>query len=77
MIDIPGLTPEQEKLVAEKLAAAKVEAVKKYDAEAHRFREWINTHPALWAAQRFGTVGFIVGAALGSWLYSLWTVIGK
>ena len=54
-------TPEQQAEVARQVAEARSAVAKQYDAEAHKFREWINTHSALWAAQRFGTIGVIVG----------------
>ena len=56
-------TPEQKAEMDRRIAEAEVAALKRYDAEAHKFREWINKHDALWAARRFGAIGLIVGAA--------------
>lgn len=56
-----------EKLLAEAKAAAK----KEYDADAHKFREWINTHEAIWAARRFGAAGALFGAVFGWWVHGL------
>lgn len=73
-IDIPGLTPEQEERVRLMVASAKREAVEEYTRKAQWFRSWINEHPALWAAQRFGATGFVAGVLF---TYGVLSLIGK
>lgn len=54
-------TPEQQVEIDQQVAAAKIAIHDEYDAKAHKFRNWVNTHDAVWAAQRFSAIGAILG----------------
>lgn len=62
-MDIPGLTPEQQAAVEKALADARKQGHDAYDAEAHKFREWIKANP-LPGARVCGGIGLILGIPL-------------